>query len=263
MSRCGILHIFKKFLLGVEIILYLCASSMKYTSLFIDFDDTLYDTHGNAEIALGELYEAFGLHRYFPALESFTVPYWQANVELWGQYSRGEIERNYLIVERFRRPLSQASSPLWHDEESMRKYCLEVSDKFLDLCACKPGLIPGARELLDYLHGRYPLYLCSNGFHEVQYRKLKASDTLRYFDRVILSEDAGANKPSQAFFDYAFRITGADPSATLMIGDNYATDIQGAARAGLDTLLFDRWQDPCATEYTYKVNDLREIISIL
>lgn len=236
---------------------------MRYSTLFIDFDDTIYDTHGNAEIALGELFEAFALHRCFPSLDAFTVPYWQANVELWGQYSRGEITRDYLILERFRRPLSLASPALWSDDESMRRYCLEVSDKFLDLCACKPGIIDGARELLDYLHGRYRLHLCSNGFHEVQYRKLKASDTLRYFDRVILSEDAGANKPSQAYFDYAFRITGADPASTLMIGDNYATDIQGAARAGLDTLLFDRWQDPRAIEYTYKVSHLREIMTIL
>lgn len=231
---------------------------MKYTDLFIDFDDTLYDTHGNAEIALAELYEQMGLDQHFERLEDFTRPYWEANVALWRQYSQGEITRDYLIVERFRRPLS-----LGHDLNPDREYCLQVSDRFLELCAVKPGLVEGARELLDYLVSRYTLHLCSNGFHEVQYRKLKASDTLRYFRTVVLSEHAGHNKPSAAYFDYAERVTQTQRPTTLMIGDNYATDILGAAAAGYDTLLFDRWQDPSATQYTYKVSHLREIMDIL
>lgn len=231
---------------------------MKYTDIFIDFDDTLYDTRGNAELSLAELFEEFGLGRYFNTLEDFTYPYWMTNYELWGQYSRGEIERDYLIVERFRRPLAcgQGLNPT-------KDYCLQVSDRFLELCGSKSGLIEGAVELLDYLKAKYRLHLCSNGFHEVQYKKLNASATAHYFDNVVLSDDAGVNKPAKEFFDYAFRVTGASPATTIMVGDNLNTDILGAANSGIDTLFFNRWNLDYKDEATYCVNKLSEIMNIL
>ena len=44
---------------------------MKYKDLFIDFDDTLYDTYGNSVISLCETYEAYHLDRYFDAPQVF------------------------------------------------------------------------------------------------------------------------------------------------------------------------------------------------
>ena len=222
----------------------------RYKDLFIDFDDTIYDTHGNAQMALEETYAHFGLARYFARPEDFYKPYWETNETLWAQYARGAVSRDYLILERFRQPLS-----LGKGLNPTVDYCLQISDYFLDCNACKPGVLPYAHELLSYLRGRgYRMHVCSNGFHEVQYRKLEASDTMRYFDSIILSEDAGANKPLPAFFDYALRQTGASLSTTLMIGDNPDTDIAGALRYGLDAIYLER--KPLKTDFPRPVNHI-------
>ena len=235
---------------------------MKYKDLFIDFDDTLYDTHGNAVIALSETFEAFHLERYFANPQVFYDAYWSANIDLWTRSSKGEITRDYLIVERFRRPLSEGKGIALTEA-----FCLEMSDRFLDFCASKPGVIDGAHELMDYLKQRgYRMHMTSNGFHEVQYKKLAACGLRDYFDTIILSEDAGANKPSQAYFDYALRLSGASRETTLMIGDNLQTDVLGALNAGIDAMLFNRWEaetNDIPQTPTFVVSGLRDIIHIL
>jgi putative hydrolase of the HAD superfamily len=106
--------------------------------------------------------------------------------------------------------------------------------------------------------------MCSNGFHEVQYKKLKACGLKDYFDTIILSEDAGVNKPAPQFFDYALQQSGAQRESTLMIGDNLQTDIMGAMAAGLDALFFNRYPEyEKTTAPTFTVTSLRDIMKIL
>ena len=110
------------------------------------------------------------------------------------------------------------------------------------------------------------MHMCSNGFHEVQYKKLDACGLHNYFDTIILSEDAGVNKPSKAYFDYALKVSGANRETTLMIGDNLQSDIIGALNADLDAMLFNRWQVPPEEHpqnLTFVVSTLSEIKTIL
>ena len=210
--------------------------TLPYTDLFIDFDDTLYDTHGNSSLALRELYDHYDLAQHFPSFDVFSQSYWSTNEALWMQYSHGEIDRDTLIVERFRLPLAEGDNC-----DTSTNYCLKMSDTFLELCSTKPGVVEGAHELLRHLRSRgYRLHLCSNGFAEVQYRKIEAAGMNGCFDTVVLSDEAGANKPAPQFFDFAFAQTRADRARTLMIGDNFSTDIVGAMNAGIDTAFFNR-----------------------
>ena len=234
----------------------------KYKDLFIDFDDTLYDTYGNAVIALRETFDAFHLERYFADPQVFYDAYWAANIDLWTRYSKGEIDRPYLIVERFRRPLSTGEGL-----DVTEAFCLEMSDRFLDFCSSKPGVVDGAHELMGYLKQKgYRMHMCSNGFHEVQYKKLAACGLRDFFDTVILSEDAGVNKPSPQYFDYALKVSGAERATTLMIGDNLNTDVLGALNAGLDAMLFNRWNiektdiPPTVTFVVDRLLDIRNVL---
>lgn len=235
---------------------------MKYKTLFFDFDDTLYDTYGNAVIALRETFEAFRLKRYFTDPQVFYDAYWKANIDLWGRYSKSEITRDYLIVERFRRPLSEGEG-LEVDEA----LCLKMSDCFLEYCSSKPGVLEGAHELMDYLRQRgYRMHICSNGFHEIQYKKLAACGLTDYFDTVILSEDAGVNKPSPQYFSYALRVSGAERQTTLMIGDNLNTDVLGALNAGIDAMLANRWnigETDIPSTVTFVADNLRDVMKVL
>ncbi|MCR4604115.1 MAG: YjjG family noncanonical pyrimidine nucleotidase [Prevotella sp.] len=233
---------------------------LRYSDLFVDFDDTLCDTHGNAVLALQELFDDFGLKRWFACPQLFFDAYWQANIDLWRRYGKGEISRDFLIEERFRRPLSEGSGL-----QVTRQLCLEMSDRFLDLCAEKPGVVDGAHELVGYLRSRgYRLHLCSNGFHEVQYRKIRSCGFEGCFNTIILSEDAGVNKPARGYFDYAFRMSKANPATTLMIGDGWESDMRGALDYGLDTIFFNRFPDyPAPQPVTHEVHALSQIAGIL
>ena len=237
-----------------------------FTDIFIDFDDTLYDTHGNANKALSELFCHFGLNDFFASEDAFRIPYWEVNTELWALYAHGKISRDKLIVERFRRPLSLGVNADGKHFDTSEAQCLKVSDYFLEQCACKPDTISGAHEAIQHLKQRgYRLHLCSNGFCEVQYKKLNASHMTDYFDTIILSEEAGANKPSAQFFNFALQKSGANRQSTLMIGDNLDTDIIGAQNARLRTMFFNRQQIKIETtlHVDYEIKSLHEIMWLL
>jgi putative hydrolase of the HAD superfamily len=227
-----------------------------YKHVFIDLDDTIWDFHANAKLSLQEVYENRNLNRYFEDFEHFFIIYAKRNLELWEMYGKGEISKEFLMVERFRHPL--ALMGVDNDE-----LAIQIGDEFLDILPTKTMLVPYAIELLDYLFPKYSLTIISNGFVEVQYKKLRSSNIEHYFSHIVLSEAAGALKPDKRIFEYALELNNAIASETVMIGDSYTADIVGARNAGIDQVFLTQQHDSKQINATYLVKSLDELIRIL
>ena len=74
---------------------------MIYKSIFIDLDDTLWDTYHNNKECLEELYTDYHFNRYYASFEAFFDIYMPHNLDLWAKYRSGEIDRQTLILDRF------------------------------------------------------------------------------------------------------------------------------------------------------------------
>jgi putative hydrolase of the HAD superfamily len=81
---------------------------------------------------------------------------------------------------------------------------------------------------------------------------------------MILSEDAGINKPHKQIFDFALINTNSRRSQSLMIGDSWDADIAGAYNAGMDQLWYNPEGLPSkGFEPTYTIRRLIDIKEIL
>lgn len=204
-----------------------------YEVLFIDLDDTLYDFSANSQEAYRTVYDLLGYSQWFESFEHYYTIYWEYNQQLWVRYSAGEITRDYLNAERYSHPLRVMGVP---DADAISIRFWDESMKRLPLGT---RLMPHAREILEYLHPKYRLYILSNGFTELQSRKMNSAGIAHYFDGVILSEDIGVNKPHPEIFEHALRVARVAPHQALMIGDNLEADIQGAHQVGMEQVFYN------------------------
>ena len=72
----------------------------------------------------------------------------------------------------------------------------------------------------------------------MQYEKLIRLGLMEYMDFIVSSEEAGTDKPGNAFFMLCARKAGCLPGECLFIGDNIVRDYGGAAAAGMQARWF-------------------------
>ena len=180
-----------------------CTDMIKF--VLFDLDDTLLDFHKAEAAAIKKTFSHIGI----PTDDGTVARYSEINASQWRRLEKGEISREQVLLERFDILFDELGVRIPSEmAQKTYEYLLGVGHYFID----------GAPEVLNALHGKYRLYIVSNGTANVQDRRLHSADMERYFDGVFISERVGHNKPSKAFFDACFAgIDGFDRDSALIL----------------------------------------------
>ncbi|NVN96308.1 MAG: noncanonical pyrimidine nucleotidase, YjjG family [Bacteroidetes bacterium] len=229
----------------------------KYKHVFFDLDRTLWDFDSNSLETFQDLYNIYNIKNLLDCnFSNFHNVYKKHNNLLWDAYRKGEIKKDYLSVHRFLFTLNEFGC-------NDLKLAVNMSEDYIKLSPQKNLLFPHTHEVLTHLQKKYYLHIITNGFIEVQYKKIKNSGLDKYFTTAIISEEAGFQKPDKQIFYFSLEKTGAKAEESIMIGDDLKVDILGAKQVGIDQIFYNNSGIQHNEKITFEVDSLKKIINIL
>ncbi|ARV07664.1 noncanonical pyrimidine nucleotidase, YjjG family [Polaribacter sp. SA4-10] len=218
--------------------------------IFFDLDHTLWDFEKNSDLTFQKV---FSHNNIKLDLNIFLTVYKPLNLQYWKLFREEKITKSELRYGRLKKAFDAVN--------------YTVSDELIDVIAIQyidflpdfNHLFEGTFEILDYLKEKYELHIITNGFDEVQHKKMVSSNIYHYFDKIITSESVGAKKPSSRVFEFALEVANAKKENSVMIGDSLEADIKGALSVGLHAIhcVFDSAKS--TDEDFISVNNLLEI----
>ena len=228
----------------------------KYKHLFFDIDRTLWDYETNAREALRDMYSNRNLNAYNINFDDFFTVFNKYNLWLWTKFQRNQIRKETLRDRRFYLTLKKFGV-LDND------LALQLSADYIELSPNKTNLFPEVTETLEYLKPKYHLHIITNGFNEVQFRKLRNCGIEHFFEKVVTSDNAKSQKPNFKIFEYALTSVNAKKSDSLMIGDDWHLDVMGAKAYGFDQVYFNPNFIKNSGNATFEINSIGELINLL
>lgn len=199
-------------------------------AVFLDLDDTLTEYPGGFGAVLESVYRrAVSAGAPADGFDRFRRAYWNSTCGLWAAMHAGTISGRQARLVRMRRGLEAVS--VSDDALTQR-----LSHHWDDLALNSPDLRPGADDLLGWLRGRVFLGLITDGYADLQRRKLKRLGLEERFDRVQISEEVGTSKPFARTFRLSLEAAGVAPVEAVMVGDNANSDVRGALGVGMQAV---------------------------
>lgn len=137
-----------------------------------------------------------------------------------------EIQLEHVFEELFRLKGAELS------KEQIRQFGIA----FRSLSFGHLKLFEGVPELLHRLRkAGKKIYLLSNAQRMFTEPEMRMLGIYNCFDGILYSSDAGVKKPSFYFYDALFRKYGLKKEESVMVGNEYRADIQGADSYGIDS----------------------------
>jgi len=198
--------------------------------IFFDLDHTLWDFETNSANTFKFIFKENNID---VALDDFLHHYVPINHQYWKLYREEKVTKSVLRYQRLKDSFNGLNH---HVSDKMIDHLAKV---YIDNLPNYNTLFDGATDLLNYLKVNYQLHIITNGFEEVQTKKMNSSGILHYFDKIITSESVGFKKPNPKIFNHALNLADANVSQSIMIGDNFEADILGAQQVGMQTIFFN------------------------
>jgi putative hydrolase of the HAD superfamily len=223
------------------------------TDIFFDLDHTLWDFQKNSALTFDFLLKKYKINI---DLNKFLNIYIPINFSYWKLYRDEKITKEFLRYNRLKSSFEKLNISLSDDVIN------KIADDYVISLPVNNFLIKDTILVLDYLRNKYRLHIITNGFTEVQNKKIVNSQIKKYFHSIIDSETVGVKKPNIKIFDYALKISGARSKNSLMIGDNLEADILGALNAGFHAIHFNN-NNEAPHEHCLILNELKSLLECL
>jgi len=200
----------------------------KYTHIFFDLDNTLWDFETNSRNAMLVTFHLFNLQASCD-FHLFFETYTKHNYSLWLSYRNNGLLKKDLTRLRFQNTFD--------DLEIKGIDAYNMNELYLNEMPNQKTLNEGVIEILNYLKKkRYQLFIITNGFKEVQREKIETSGLKPFFEKIFISEEIKSPKPERAIFEYSIKSANARKSSSIMIGDDWEVDVLGAVNCGIDAV---------------------------
>lgn len=217
--------------------------------IFFDLDHTLWDFDRNSGLAFTSIFQK---NKIELELETFLQVYSPINLGYWKLYREDKVTKDALRYGRLKDAFNELNINITDEQVN------QLSIDYIDHLPNHNHLLEGAVDLLEYLYPRYKLHIITNGFREVQHKKMENSGILKYFQTVTTSEDVGVKKPHPQIFEAALKSAAAKVEGCIMIGDNLEADILGAHNFGMAAILYNYHKQDCSSEF-YQVLKMKEL----
>ena len=218
--------------------------------MIFDLDDTLIVEEGTAhaslratarllpgadpgrveQVALAAARAAWRAGPYHPLALALGFASWEG---LWATFEGGHASLAGLAawVPTYRRQAWEAAvAELGRDDPGLAP---AMAAAYVEAQRAGHPLIGGAAETVRTAAARYRLGLLTNGPPDIQRLKLEKTGLAGCFAAVGISGETGVGKPSPEAFHLVLRALDVRPDETVMVGDSWERDVEGALAAGV------------------------------